>query len=52
VQFHPEVGHTPNGQDILRRFLYDIAKAEPTWNTGNIIDDQVAAIRSTVRRTG
>jgi GMP synthase (glutamine-hydrolysing) len=48
VQFHPEVGHTPNGQDILRRFLYDIAKAEPTWNTGNIIDDQVAAIRDKV----
>ncbi|GAA0897944.1 glutamine-hydrolyzing GMP synthase [Virgisporangium aurantiacum] len=48
VQFHPEVGHTPNGQDILRRFLYDIAKVEPTWNTRNIIDDQVAAIRSTV----
>ena len=48
VQFHPEVGHTPNGQDILRRFLYDIAKAEPAWNTGNIIDDQVAAIRATV----
>jgi GMP synthase (glutamine-hydrolysing) len=48
VQFHPEVGHTPNGQDVLRRFLYDIAKAEPAWNTGNIIDDQVAAIRSRV----
>jgi GMP synthase (glutamine-hydrolysing) len=48
VQFHPEVGHTPGGQDVLRRFLYDIAKAEPTWNTGNIIDDQVAAIRSKV----
>jgi GMP synthase (glutamine-hydrolysing) len=48
VQFHPEVGHTPNGQDVLRRFLYEIAKAEPTWNTGNIIDDQVAAIRERV----
>jgi GMP synthase (glutamine-hydrolysing) len=48
VQFHPEVGHTPNGQDVLRRFLYDIAKVEPTWNTGNIIDDQVAVIRERV----
>ncbi|GAA1037635.1 glutamine-hydrolyzing GMP synthase [Virgisporangium ochraceum] len=48
VQFHPEVAHTPNGQDVLRRFLYDIAKAEPTWNTGNIIDDQVAVIRERV----
>jgi GMP synthase (glutamine-hydrolysing) len=48
VQFHPEVGHTPNGQDVLRRFLYEIAGAAPTWNTGNIIDDQVAAIRERV----
>jgi GMP synthase (glutamine-hydrolysing) len=48
VQFHPEVGHTPQGQDVLKRFLYDIAGAAPSWNTGNIIDEQVAAIRARV----
>jgi len=48
VQFHPEVAHTPGGQGVLRRFLYDIAGAEPTWNTGNIIDEQVARIRAQV----
>ncbi len=48
VQFHPEVAHTPQGQTILTRFLYEIAGIEPTWTTGNIIDDQVAAIRSQV----
>jgi GMP synthase (glutamine-hydrolysing) len=48
VQFHPEVAHTPGGQSVLRRFLYDIAGAEPTWNTGNIIDEQVAGIRARV----
>jgi GMP synthase (glutamine-hydrolysing) len=49
VQFHPEVGHTPRGQAVLTRFLYDIAGAEPSWTTGNIIDEQVAAIRAHVK---
>jgi GMP synthase (glutamine-hydrolysing) len=48
VQFHPEVAHTPGGQGVLERFLYDIAGVTPTWNTGNIIDEQVAQIRAQV----
>ncbi|BCB81470.1 hypothetical protein Pflav_078800 [Phytohabitans flavus] len=48
VQFHPEVAHTAHGQAMLARFLYDIAGIEPTWTMGNIIDDQVAAIREAV----
>ncbi len=48
VQFHPEVKHTPGGQTMLERFLYEIAKIEPTWTMGNIIDDAVEAIRSQV----
>jgi GMP synthase (glutamine-hydrolysing) len=48
VQFHPEVRHTPHGQQILKHFLYDIAGIRPSWTTGNIIDEQVAAIRATV----
>jgi GMP synthase (glutamine-hydrolysing) len=48
VQFHPEVGHTQQGQEMLQRFLYDIAGIEPTWTPGNIIDDQVEAIRAKV----
>jgi GMP synthase (glutamine-hydrolysing) len=48
VQFHPEVAHTEQGQEMLRRFLYDIAGLEPTWTSTNIIDDQVAAIRARV----
>ncbi|MEV4618734.1 glutamine-hydrolyzing GMP synthase [Asanoa sp. NPDC049573] len=48
TQFHPEVGHTAHGQDMLTRFLYDIAGIEPSWTSDNIIDDQVAAIRAQV----
>ncbi|WP_433793393.1 glutamine-hydrolyzing GMP synthase [Actinoplanes sp. CA-252034] len=48
VQFHPEVAHTEQGQEMLKRFLYDIAGIEPTWTPGNIIEDQIALIRSVV----
>ncbi|TAM87138.1 MAG: glutamine-hydrolyzing GMP synthase [Jatrophihabitans sp.] len=48
VQFHPEVLHTEHGQDVLRRFLYDVAGCRPTWTEANIIDEQVAAIRAQV----
>lgn len=48
VQFHPEVKHTPNGQEILKRFLYVGAQCEPTWTNNTIIEDSVAAIRKQV----
>ena len=47
VQFHPEVAHTARGGDMLRNFLFGIAGCEKSWNTANIIDHQVAAIRRT-----
>jgi GMP synthase (glutamine-hydrolysing) len=48
VQFHPEVAHTKHGQTMLTRFLYDVAGIEPTWTNANIIEEQVAAIRTQV----
>ncbi|MET8837308.1 glutamine-hydrolyzing GMP synthase [Micromonospora sp. NPDC004540] len=48
VQFHPEVGHTAHGQEMLTRFLHDIAGIEPTWTPENIIDEQVARIREQI----
>ena len=48
VQWHPEVLHTERGQQVLERFLYDIAHIRPTWTMVNIVDDAVAAIRQQV----
>jgi GMP synthase (glutamine-hydrolysing) len=48
VQFHPEVLHSEHGQQILRRFLYDIAGVRPQWTETNIIDEQVSAIQAQV----
>jgi GMP synthase (glutamine-hydrolysing) len=48
VQYHPEVGHSPHGQEVLRRFLREIAGITPGWTTASIIDDTVAAVREQV----
>jgi GMP synthase (glutamine-hydrolysing) len=48
VQYHPEVGHSPHGQEVLRRFLHEVAQIKPSWTTASIIDDTVAAIRAQV----
>ncbi len=48
VQFHPEVVHTPHGQEILKNFLYEVAGAPPTWTPAAVIEEQVERIRATV----
>jgi GMP synthase (glutamine-hydrolysing) len=48
VQFHPEVHHTPLGNDILRNFAVNICGAKPTWTAQHFIDATVAQVRSQV----
>ncbi|HEX5630267.1 MAG TPA: glutamine-hydrolyzing GMP synthase [Acidimicrobiia bacterium] len=46
VQFHPEVAHTPRGQEILRRFLFEVCRVRPSWTHIGIIERAVEAIRA------
>ena len=48
VQFHPEVAHTPHGQEILKNFLYGVAGTPPIWTPAAVIEEQVARIRTAV----
>ncbi|HVM07572.1 MAG TPA: glutamine-hydrolyzing GMP synthase, partial [Acidimicrobiales bacterium] len=48
VQFHPEVVHTPRGQELLKNFLFDVCGCRPTWTNTSIIENAVAAIREQV----
>jgi len=48
VQFHPEVGHTPRGTDMLKNFLTDACHAPATWTALAVIDEQVELIRAQV----
>ena len=48
VQFHPEVSHTEHGIDILKYFVFDIAKAEPRWKAESIVEELKARISAQV----
>jgi GMP synthase (glutamine-hydrolysing) len=48
VQFHPEVAHTPQGVEILKRFLYDACGLLPEWTPVNVIDRAVDRVRHQV----
>ena len=48
VQWHPEVVHSDFGQRVLENFLWNGAGITPDWTSGNVIDEQVAAIREQV----
>jgi len=48
VQFHPEVHHTPCGQDLLSRFVHDVCGCVGDWTMASVIESSVVAIRSQV----
>ena len=45
VQFHPEVGHTTHGREILENFLFHICGVKPSWTMANFRQEKVDAIR-------
>ena len=48
LQFHPEVRHTPQGAQILRRFVIDICGCKGDWTPASIIEQSVTSIRTQV----
>jgi GMP synthase (glutamine-hydrolysing) len=48
IQFHPEVVHTPFGQDILKTFLRDVCGCDMRWSAASIVEEQITRIRAQV----
>ncbi|MCR5084912.1 MAG: glutamine-hydrolyzing GMP synthase [Succinivibrionaceae bacterium] len=48
VQFHPEVTHTRQGEEILRRFVLGACGLKGLWSPEAIIDDAIARVREQV----
>lgn len=48
VQFHPEVVHTREGQQMLRSFLFKTASCTGDWSMASFIDESIANIRKQV----
>ena len=48
VQFHPEVHHTPQGEQVLKNFLYQICGCHGDWTPQSFIQEAIAPIRRQV----
>jgi GMP synthase (glutamine-hydrolysing) len=48
IQFHPEVVHTPYGQQVLTNFLRDVCGCDLSWSPSSVIDDQIERVRAQV----
>ena len=47
-QYHPEVTHSQHGFDMLKNFVFGIAKAEKNWSMENYIETTVKKIKERV----
>jgi GMP synthase (glutamine-hydrolysing) len=52
VQYHPEVMHTPHGQQVLSRFLHDFAGLPADWTPANIANALVDQVREQIDQNG
>jgi GMP synthase (glutamine-hydrolysing) len=52
LQFHPEVVHTEIGKELLKAFVFEIAKAKGDWKPANFIEESIVEIQKRVGPTG
>ena len=52
VQYHPEVLHSPFGQEVLVRFLTEFAGLEQNWTAANIAEELIEAVREQIGPDG
>lgn len=52
LQFHPEVTHSPRGQDILKNFVVNIASAKQDWVMTDYANEFIENVRRQVGEKG
>lgn len=48
VQFHPEVTHTPEGKELLKHFVLNVAGCKADWNMADFEKEEIEKIRKQV----
>ena len=48
LQFHPEVVHTQNGGEYLRRFLFDVCVVRAGWTAKSFATTAIASLRERI----
>jgi len=49
LQYHPEVAHTSQGEQMIRNFLFGICGCKHTWTMKSFAQDAVVQIQRTVK---
>jgi GMP synthase (glutamine-hydrolysing) len=49
LQFHPEVHHTPQGDELFKSFARDICGLEPDWNLGDELTQLKAQLKEQLK---
>ena len=48
LQYHPEVVHTPEGQQMLHNFLYNICDCQGDWIMSNFVEQTIQSLRAQI----
>lgn len=48
VQFHPEVVHTPRGNEMLRNFLYGVCQCKGDWLMTDFAQEQIEKLKAKI----
>ncbi|MNI01471.1 GMP synthase [glutamine-hydrolyzing] [compost metagenome] len=48
VQFHPEVRHSVQGNEMIHNFIYNVCKCQGEWTMESFIEDAIRDIRDQV----
>lgn len=48
IQFHPEVYHSTDGQQLLKNFVYDICKCSGNWTPASFIETTISDLKKQI----
>jgi GMP synthase (glutamine-hydrolysing) len=49
LQFHPEVTHTEDGQNVLNNYLFKVCKTQKDWKMDDLITQRIEEIKNKVQ---
>jgi GMP synthase (glutamine-hydrolysing) len=49
LQFHPEVTHTEDGQNVLNNYLFKVCKTQKDWKMDDLITQRIEEIKNQVQ---